>query len=78
MTVEERQAAVSALTDPLQKASAEEAPERGDLFVRDGVFVPMLAGSFGITDEQLDESMARATQLPVQFLFGFRTAKQPN
>ena len=58
------QAAIAALTDPLQKASAEEALERGDVFDRDGVFVPMLAQAVGISDEQLDDLMAQAAALP--------------
>lgn len=58
------QAAIAGLTDPLQKASAEEALERGDLFDRDGVFVPLLAQAVGITDELLDEMMEQAAALP--------------
>lgn len=58
------QAAIAGLTDPLQKASAEEALERGDVFDRDGVFVPMLAGGLGLSDEQLDELMEQAAALP--------------
>ncbi|MEZ0169945.1 hypothetical protein [Microvirga sp. TS319] len=58
------QAAIAGLTDPLQKAAAEEALERGTDFDRDGVFVPMLAQMVGITDEQLDEMMAQAAALP--------------
>lgn len=58
------QAAIAALTDPLQKASAEEALERGDVFDRDGVFVPMLAQAVGISDDQLDEMMEQAAALP--------------
>jgi len=58
------QAAIAALTDPLQKASAEEALERGDVFDRDGVFVPMLAYGLGITEKQLDELMEQAAALP--------------
>lgn len=58
------QAAIAGLTDPLQKATAEEALERGDIFDRDGVFVPMLAGVVGISDEQLDDLMEQAAGLP--------------
>ncbi|NBJ13357.1 hypothetical protein [Microvirga arsenatis] len=58
------QAAIAALSDPLQKASAEEALERGDVFDRDGVFVPMLAQGLGITEKQLDELMEQAAALP--------------
>lgn len=58
------QEAIAGLADPLQKAAAEEALERGSDFDRDGVFVPMLAAAVGISDEQLDELMARAAALP--------------
>ena len=58
------QAAIAGLPDPLQKASAEEALERGDVFDRDGVFVPMLAQALGISDEQLDDLMDKAAKLP--------------
>jgi hypothetical protein len=58
------QAAIAGLTDRLQQAIAEEALERGDIFDRDGVFVPMLAAVVGISDEQLDELMAQAAALP--------------
>ena len=58
------QAAIAGLEDPLQKAAAEEALERGSDFDRDGVFVPMLASVVGISDEQLDELMAQAAALP--------------
>lgn len=58
------QAAIAGLTDPLQKAAAEEALERGDVFDRDGVFVPMLASGIGLTEGQLDEFMTLAAKLP--------------
>jgi hypothetical protein len=58
------QDAIAGLSDPLQKATAEEALERGDLFDRDGVFVPVLAGVVGISDEQLDDLMEQAAGLP--------------
>lgn len=58
------QDAIAGLSDPLQQATAEEALERGDIFDRDGVFVPMLAAIVGIGDEQLDELMAQAAALP--------------
>jgi hypothetical protein len=58
------QAAIASLTDPLQKASAEEALERGTDFDRDGVFVPMLAAVVGISDEQMDQLMEQAVALP--------------
>lgn len=58
------QAAIAGLTDPLQKASAEEALERGDVFDRDGMFVPMLAGIVGISDEQMDDLLQQAAALP--------------
>jgi len=58
------QSAIAAITDPLQKASAEEALERGDVFDRDGMFVPMLAGALGISNEQLDDLMEQAAALP--------------
>jgi hypothetical protein len=58
------QTAIAALQDPLQRAIAEEALERGDVFDRDGVFVPMLAQAVGITDEQMDELMEQAAGLP--------------
>jgi len=58
------QQAIAALADPLQKAAAEEALERGDLFDRDGMFVPMLSKALGISDEQLDTLMQQAADLP--------------
>ena len=58
------QAAIATLADPLQKAAAEEALERGTDFDRDGVSVPMLAQIVGISDEQLDEMMKQAAALP--------------
>lgn len=58
------QAAIDGLEDPIQKAAAEEALERGDIFDRDGVFVPMLAQAVGVTEGQLDELMAQAAALP--------------
>lgn len=58
------QAAIAGLEDPLQKASAEEALDRGDVFDRDGVFVPLLAAAVGISDEQLDELIGQAAGLP--------------
>lgn len=57
------QAAIAGLTDPLQKASAEEALERGDVFDRDGMFVPMLMQLVGVTEEQMDEFMEQAAAL---------------
>lgn len=57
-------AAISAISDPLQKAAAEEALERGDVFDRDGVFVPLLAQIVGVNEEQLDTLMAQASALP--------------
>lgn len=58
------QSAIASLADPLQKAAAEEALERGTDFDRDGVFVPMLAQIVGISDEQLDDLMHQAADLP--------------
>jgi hypothetical protein len=58
------QAAIAGLEDLLQRAIADEALERGDIFDRDGVFVPMLAAIVGISDEQLDELMSQAAALP--------------
>jgi hypothetical protein len=63
------QAAIASLSDPLKRASAEEALERGtdfdrDDFDRDGVFVPMLAAIVGISDEQLTDLMEHAATLP--------------
>lgn len=57
------QSAIAGLTDPLQKASAEEALERGDIFDRDGVFVPMLMQLVGVTEEQMDDFMEQAAAL---------------
>lgn len=56
--------AITGLADPLQKAAAEEALDRGTEFDRDGVFVPMLAQIVGISDEQLDKLMDQAAALP--------------
>jgi len=58
------QQAIAGLADPLQKAAAEEALERGDVFDRDGVFVPMLSKALGIGEEQLDALMRQAADLP--------------
>ncbi|HZH10530.1 MAG TPA: hypothetical protein VEZ24_09175 [Microvirga sp.] len=58
------QQAIAGLTDPLQKAAAEEALERGDVFDRDGMFVPMFSKALGISDEQLDTLMRQAAELP--------------
>jgi len=58
------QQAIAGLTNPLQKASAEEALERGDIFDRDGMFVPVLAKIVGISEEQLDALMRQAAELP--------------
>lgn len=58
------QGAIGQIADPLQKAAAEEALERGPDFDRDGVFVPMLAQIVAIGDEQMDELMAQAAALP--------------
>jgi len=58
------QQAIAGLTNPLQKASAEEALERGDIFDRDGMFVPVLAKIVGISEEQLDTLMQQAAGLP--------------
>jgi hypothetical protein len=58
------QAAIAALEEPMQKAAAEEALERGSDFDRDGVFVPMLAAVVGISEEQMDELMEQAAGLP--------------
>jgi hypothetical protein len=58
------QTAIAGLDEPLQRATAEEALERGDLFDRDGVFVPMLAAVVGISDEQLEDLMHQAAALP--------------
>lgn len=58
------QAAIPNLEDPLQRATAEEALDRGDVFDRDGVLVPMLAGIVGVSDEQLDDLIIRAAELP--------------
>lgn len=58
------QTAIGEINDPLQRAAAEEALERGTDFDRDGVFVPMLAQAVGISDEQLDGLMQQAAALP--------------
>ncbi len=58
------QTAIASLEDPLQRAAAEEALERGDIFDRDGVFVPMLAAAVGISDQQMDLLMEQAAKLP--------------
>ncbi len=58
------QAAIANLSDPLQKASAEEALERGDTFDRDGVFVPMLMQVVGVDEPTMDEFMEQAAALP--------------
>lgn len=58
------QTAIGEINDPLQRAAAEEALERGTDFDRDGVFVPMLAQAVGISDEQLDDLMDQAAALP--------------
>jgi hypothetical protein len=58
------QGAIATLTDPLQKASAEEALERGTDFDRDGVFVPMLMQIVGVSDEQMNDFMIQAAGLP--------------
>jgi hypothetical protein len=60
------QVAIAGLTDPLQKATAEEGLERGDVFDRDGVFVQMLAAAVGTSDEQLDELMAHTAGRPIR------------
>lgn len=56
--------AIASLDNPLQKAAAEEALDRGDVFDRDGVFVPLLAQIVGIDESQLDALMEQATALP--------------
>lgn len=57
-------AAIAVLPDSAQKAAAEEALERGDLFDMDGVFVPMLAFAVGIDEPQILDLIAQAEALP--------------
>jgi hypothetical protein len=52
------------LEDPLQRAMAEEPLERGDIFDRDGLFVPMLMNLVGVSDEQMDVFMTQVEALP--------------
>lgn len=57
-------AAIAQLTDPVTRVTAEEALARGDVFDRDGSFVPMLAAVVGLSDEQMDDLIVQANALP--------------
>lgn len=58
------QASIEGLGDLTQKAAAEEVLERGDVFDRDGVLVPMLTQAVGISEDQIDDLMMQAADLP--------------
>lgn len=56
--------AVSLIGDPLTKAAAEEALERGTVFDMDGQLVPLLAGAIGIDESVIQQLVTNAEALP--------------
>lgn len=58
------ESAIDGMSDPVQRAAAREAWERGTIFDLDGQIVPVLLDALGLTDQDVLPLIAAAEALP--------------